>query len=272
MKPRAAALAPLYVPAVLISVGAYLVPALFLLMISLRTESGFLTEPLGLPHALRLINYVQAWKDASMGRYFLNSVFYSVTIPAVVLILSSFAAFPVARGYVRGAALVYVIFLSGLFLPGGLIPLFVESMKLHLYNSRLGYVVLQSGGVLSFFFFAGYVRTIPRELDEAAVVDGCGYFRYVVTVLWPLMRPALATMGLFSAIGTWNNLIGPVVFLQSPALYPLTRGLFMFYGQYSSQWPLLAAAVVIVSSPLVVLFLLLQRYIVSGALAGAIRG
>lgn len=255
----------------IVAVGLYLVPLLFLAMISLRTTHGFLVAPLALPHAWDFGNFATAWKEGNLGAYFINSIIYTVAISVISLLVSIFVAFPVARSYWKYSNAIYLLFLAGLFLPGGLIPLFVESMALHLYNDRIGYILLNIGTGLSFFFFVGYIKSIPRELDEAAAMDGCGYFRYVFTIIIPLIRPAIATMGLFVAIGSWNNLIGPVVFLSSPNLWPLTRGLFTFYGEFTNNWPLLAAAIIIVMAPLVLLFILLQKYIVQGATGGAIK-
>ncbi len=253
------------------AVGLYLTPLLYLLMIALRTTHGFLTNPLGLPHQWDWGNFVTAWREGSMSEYFTNSIIYTVSITVLDLLVSVLAAFPIARGYWKYSNALYLFFLAALFLPGGLIPLFTEALSLHLYNTRIGYILLNVGTGLSFFFFVGYIKSIPREVDEAAAIDGCGYFRYVFTILIPLIRPALATMGLFIAIGAWNNLIGPVVFLANPHLWPLTRGLFTFYGEYSNDWPLLASAIIIVMAPLVVLFVVLQRFIVKGAMGSAIK-
>ncbi|GGE33046.1 sugar ABC transporter permease [Pullulanibacillus camelliae] len=254
----------------ILSVGVYLLPLLFLLMISLKTTHGFLADPLAIPVHLEWGNFVDAWQQGHMTDYFLNSVIYTVFITGLSLLLSVLAAFPVARNYLKFSNAIYLLFVISLFLPGGLIPLFTEALKLHLFNSRIGYIILNLGTGLSFFFFVGYIKSIPKALDEAAALDGCGYFRFVFQVLIPLLKPALATMGLLDAIGAWNNLIGPVVFLSDQNLWPLTRGLFVFYGQFSNNWPLLAAAVIIVMTPMVLLFIFLQRYIVQAA-GGAIK-
>lgn len=263
--------AMLHVIGLVAAVGIYLLPLLYLAMISLRTTHGFLTNPLGIPRHWDWSNFATAWREGSMSQYFLNSVIYTVSITVLDVLVSVLAAFPIARRYWKYSNALYLFFLAALFLPGGLIPLFTESLSLHLYNTRIGYILLNVGTGLSFFFFVGYIKSIPREVDEAAAMDGCGYFRYVFTMLIPLMRPALATMGLFIAIGAWNNLIGPVVFLANPHLWPLTRGLFTFYGEYTNNWPLLAAAIIIVMAPLLVLFVVLQRFIVQGAMGSAIK-
>ncbi len=255
----------------IVAIGIFLLPILYMVLLSFRTDSGFLAHPFALPHVFHFHNYVTAWQQASMAKYFLNSIIYAVVSPAIGLTLSVFLAFPIARGYVRGATWIYQVFVYSMFLPGGLIPLFVESQFLHLYNNMLGYIILHVGTGLTFFFFVGYIKAIPKELDEAAAIDGCGYGRYVARILMPLMKPALATMGLLNFIGQWNDLIGPIVFLPSSHLWPLTRGLFAFYGQYTDNWPLLSAALIIVLMPLAILFLLLQRFLVAGVTGGSLK-
>lgn len=208
-----------------------------------------------------------------MGEYFLNSVLYTVVPTVIALMLSLFLAFPISRQYVRWARQLHVLLTSGMFFPVAVIPLFIEARMLHLYNNRPGYIILhiEDAMVFGFFLFVGYFRTIPRELDESAVIDGCGYLRYLFTIVGPLARPAFATMGIYAGIQIWNDLIGPVVFLATPSLFPLSRGLFVFYGTSASQWTLLAAGVLIAAAPLIIAFLLFQRYFIQGATAGAIK-
>lgn len=251
----------------------YFGPLIFLVNISLQTQQQFLTHSMTLPHPLRLINFVQAWREASMAEYFFNSIVYTVVPTVVALALSVCLAFPVSRGYVRWTRQFRTLFTSGLFFPVSIIPLFIESRMLHLYNNRPGYMILhiQDAMVFGFFIFVGYFRTIPRELDESAVIDGCNYLRYLVTIVTPLAKPALATVAIYAGIAIWNDLIGPVVFLSTPSLFPLSRGLFAFYGSYASEWTLLAAGVLIAAAPLIAAFLFLQRYFIEGATAGSVK-
>ncbi len=256
---------------IVVGVGFFLLPILYIVLVSFRSESGFLAHPFAFPSQLHFANYVAAWKGASIGKYFLNSVIYAVFSPALGVLLAVFLAFPVARGYVKGARILYQVFVYSMFLPGGLIPLFVESQFLHLYDNMIGYIILNAGAGLAFFFFVGDIKSIPKELDEAAALDGCGYTRYVFQMLIPLMKPALAVMFLLGFIGSWNNLIGPIVFLPNSALWPVTRGLFAFFGEFSTNWPLLCAALMIILAPLAALFLVLQKYLVAGVTGGSLK-
>ena len=117
-----------------------------------------------------------------------------------------------------------------------------------------------------------YIKSVPKELDEAAALDGCGYFRFVISVVFPLIQPAIATVAVLHAIGIWNELILPTIYLTSQEYYPITRGMIVFQGVYGSNWPTLAAAVLIMVMPMLAIFLLLQRYIISGLTQGAVKG
>lgn len=251
----------------------YLGPIIYLAIVALQTPRQFLSNPLSLPAPLDFANFTNAWTQATMSTYFGNSVIYTFFSTALAVLFGIFLAFPVARRYTKGSQFIYTIMVLGFFLPVGLIPLFIESQMLHLYNNMVGYILLhiQAGLTLGFLFFAGYFRSIPVELDESAVLDGCSYVRYVLQIVMPLIKPAIATVGIYAAVAVWNDLIGPVVFLASNSLFPLTRGLFNFYGSYQSEWTLLAAGVFIVASPLIVAFIFIQRYLVEGAMSGSLK-
>ncbi len=251
----------------------YLAPLVYLVMVALQSSRQFLTNPLTFPQPIVWQNFVNAWRDASMGIYYTNSIIYTVGSTVLSVACAVFLAFPVERRYVRGWNAIYLSMVLGFFLPIGIIPLFIESQMLHLYNNRIGYILLhvQGGLTLGFIFFVAYFKTIPRELDESAALDGCGYIRYILQIILPLIRPALATVGIYAAVAVWNDLIGPVVFLANNSLFPLTRGLFTFYGSYQSEWTLLAAGIFIVAFPLIVAFILLQRNFIEGSLSGSLK-
>lgn len=125
---------------------------------------------------------------------------------------------------------------------------------------------------IGIIILVGYIRTLPRELDESAAMDGCGYFRFVWQIIIPLSRPAIATVIVLHAIGIWNELILPTIYLTSEEYFPITRGLIVFQGVYGSDWPTLAAAVMMITVPMLILFLFLQRHMISGLTAGAVKG
>jgi raffinose/stachyose/melibiose transport system permease protein len=250
----------------------YLGPMLMLVNTALKTLPEFMRDPISLTQSFSLGNFGEAWQKASFPRYLGNTLLY--TIAATVLYLAS--ALPlsvaIARRYVHGSGFLYVLFVIALFLPVALIPQFQLLLNLGLYNSQVGYILLFLTSPLGVLILVAYIRTIPRELDEAAAIDGCGYLRYIVRIILPLSKPALATVAILHAIGIWNELVLATIYLTNQAYYPATRGLIVFTGIYGNNWPLLAAAVLLLAAPMVIVYLFLQRYIISGFTAGSVRG
>lgn len=255
-----------------ISVGLFALPLAYIAMQAFKPYTDFLTNPTGLPSSWSGENFVAAWQQGDFGRELLNSALYALVPDAITLVLGVFLAFPISRGYFRRSNALYAFFVFSGFLPGGLIPLFIEARILHLYNHRIGFLILTSLAGAGFFFFVGYIKGIPREIDEAAAIDGCGYVRFIFTIIIPQMKPALATFAVFGFVGAWNSLILPLVMLSDSSLWPVTRGLYSFFGQHSQNWPLIAAATMIVAAPILLVFILLQRYLVEGVAGGAIAG
>ncbi|MEU0569393.1 carbohydrate ABC transporter permease [Nonomuraea sp. NPDC005983] len=247
-------------------------PLVYMLLQSFKTFTGFLQDPTGLPQPWTLENFGAAWTQGDFGRQMLNSLIYAVIPDTVTLILGVFLAFPVSRGYFKRSNAVYAFFVFSGFLPGGLIPLFIEAQALGLYNSMPGYLILTSLSGAGFFFFVGYIKGIPKEIDEAAALEGCGYVRFIFTIIIPQMKPALATFAIFGFVHAWNNLILPLVMLSDQQLWPVTRGLYSFFGEHTQNWPLIAAGTFIVAAPILLLFIVLQRYLVEGVAGGAAFG
>jgi raffinose/stachyose/melibiose transport system permease protein len=255
-----------------ISLGLFALPMLYLCVQAFKPYPEFLRHPTALPSHWTLSNLSSAWRQGDFGRELVNSLVYAIVPNVVTLILGVFLAFPISRGYMRGANFLYAFFIFSGFLPGALIPLFVEAKNLGLYNNMPGFVILHSLAGAGFFFFVGYIKTIPRELDEAAALDGCGYVRFIFTIIMPEMRPALATFGVFGFVYAWNSLIMPLVMLADSRLWPVTLGLYSFLGEHSSNWPMVAAGTLIVALPIVIVFVLLQRHLVEGVAGGAMAG
>lgn len=260
----------------LISIGAalaYLTPLVFLFNTAFKTSDQFLTDPTGITHGLAFGNFVEAWHQGNFGGYFLNSILYTAVAAGLGTMGTLLLAFPVARGYLRGSRRFWpVMFVISLFLPNALTAQFQLMLKLGLYDNRLGYVLLMTGSLgVGPLLVMGYLRSLPKELDEAAAIDGCGYFRYLFTFVAPLIRPVLVTVFILHAITIWNDIISATIYLADPGKYPVTLGLYAFKGQYTSEWALLAAAVLLAAAPLVILFVFMQRYIVAGVTQGALK-
>ena len=256
----------------LLFTAVYVGPLLILITASLKSLPEFFANPTGLPEGLEFSNFTEAWELANFPRYMFNSLIYTSVATALFVITSIFVAFPIARGYVKGAGALLTLYVVALFLPPALIPQFQLILNLGLFNTRTGYIILFLINPIGLIILVNYIKSIPRELDESAAVDGCGYFRFVFSILIPLIRPAIATVTVIHAIGIWNELILATVYLTNEDLYPITRGLIVFEGVYGSDWPKLAAAVLMLMVPMLVLYMFLQRYIISGLTAGAVKG
>jgi raffinose/stachyose/melibiose transport system permease protein len=251
----------------------FLLPVLYAVMLAFESPSHFLNSPLT-PGSPDVSNFSGAWSQADLGTELLNTVLYSVVAAALSTVLGLLIAFPIARRLVRGSAALYTLLFIGLFLPFSVIPLFAEARMLHLYNNRPGYILLhvEPGLPLAVLLLTAFISSIPTELDEAAWMEGSGYLSYLVRVVVPLTRPALLIAFLYGLLGVWNDIIGPVVLLADPSLYPVTRGVYNFFGSNEGQWTLLAAGIVIVSLPVVALFAVSQRQIIRISVTGAVKG
>lgn len=250
----------------------YLGPLLMLVNTSFKTLPEFMKNATAPTSSFHFQNFVDAWTKANFPRYLTNTVLYAFSATTIYLITAVFVAFPIARGYVRGAGFLLTLYVIALFLPVALIPQFQLMLGIGLYNNPVGYVLLFLVNPIGIVILVNYIKTLPKELDEAAAIDGCGYLRFVVTIVFPLIRPAIATVAVLHAIGIWNELILPTIYLTSKNFYPITRGMIVFQGVYGSNWPTLAAAVLIMTLPMVIIFLVLQRHIVSGLTSGAVKG
>jgi raffinose/stachyose/melibiose transport system permease protein len=250
----------------------YIGPLLILIFASLKSLPEFFKNPTGLPESFSLDNFTEAWELANFPGYLMNSLIYTAVATTLFVIMSVFVAFPIARGYVKGAGALLTLYVVALFLPPALIPQFQLILNLGLFNTRQGYILLFLINPIGLIILVNYIKSIPRELDESAAMDGCGYVRFVWSILIPLIRPAIATVTVIHAIGIWNELILATVYLTDEDLYPITRGLIVFEGVYGSDWPKLAAAVLMLMLPMLVLFMFLQRYIISGLTSGAVKG
>lgn len=249
----------------------YLGPLLLLVSTALKTTREFNIDVIALPGTLNFENFAEAWERANFSQYLFNSALYAFAATFIYVITAVFLSFPIARNYVKGANIMLTLFVIALFLPPALIPQFQLILNLGLYNTRIGYILLLVTNPIGIIILVSYMKTLPIELDEAAALDGAGYVDFMIRIVFPLSTPAIATVVVLHAIGIWNEVVLATIYLTDQNFYPVTRGLLVFQGVYGSNWPVLAAAVLIMAMPMVILFLFFQRYIVSGLTAGAVK-
>lgn len=251
----------------------FLFPLAFLLNTALKSTAEFAANPVGVVADPQWSNFAEAWTRGNFGAYVLNSLVYTVCGAGLGTLAGLVMAFPVARGYIRGGALWTALFTVMLFLPNALMTLFQLMLRLNLYDTQLGYILACAAGVgVGPLLLLGFFRSLPRELDEAAAIDGIGYWRYLFAFVIPLAKPAIVTVFMLQAVWIWNEIILATILLPTQSRSPLPLGLLNFQGTYSNQWGLLAAATVIVAAPLIVAYIFIQRYLVGGVLGGAVKG
>lgn len=251
---------------------SFTVPLLYLVNTALKSFEEYAANPNGLVQDPQWENFPAAWEQGRFGTYVMNTVLYSVVGAGGVTLLALLIGFPLGRGYIRGTKLWYAVLASFLFLPNAIVAQYQLLIGIGLYDTRLGYILILALGVgIGPLLMAGYAQSVPRELDEAAAMDGAGYWRYLWTFAVPLCRPALATVFLLSAVAIWNDIILGTILFASPDKWPIATGLNAFKGVNLTNWPLLAAATIIVAVPMIALYVFVQRHLVN-SVAGAIKG
>jgi ABC-type glycerol-3-phosphate transport system permease component len=262
-----------------LTAGAALMVAPFLYLLSTSFKpQAFVLEipPRFLPTHPTAAAYGQAWNSSNFGTYFVNSTIVAVLTTAISLVLSSMMAFALARFAFPGRRLVFGALLVALMIPGMmlLLPQFLLARKLGLIDSLTGLVVFYVAGSLAFntFLLRGFIEDQPIDLDEAMVVDGAGPLTRYLRLALPLARPALATVAIFTFIGSWEEYVLALTLNSSPEHWTLPVGIAQFQGQHQTSWNLVFAASAIALAPVIAVFLAFQRQFVRGLTAGAVKG
>lgn len=257
-------------------VAVVLLPALYAVAMSLRPGDDIADDPLGLPTSLFLGNYAGVLQTMNYLRAVANTLGITVVVTVVVALASSTAAYPLARlpGVLTRA--LYLLLTLGVAIPlfVTLTPLYVLFRNLGLLNSYLGIVIayVAVNIPLGVFFYTSFIRSLPPELDEAAQIDGATILQVYWHVILPLLRPVTATLAFFVTLSVWNDLVYPLVFLTDDRKFTITVAVFRFLGSHGLDPTQLFPAAVLGTLPLVVVFFFLQRRIVSGITAGAVKG
>jgi ABC-type glycerol-3-phosphate transport system permease component len=268
----------------LLGYSAWLVfPMIWVAYSSLKGDDAIFRDAFALPSSadLHTDNYARAWSGAHFGEYFANSAVVTVASVSLIVALGSMAAYALARFSHPAGRLVFGLLVAGLTLPAQLsiVPLFFELRSLGLLNSRTGLILVYTANGLPFavFVLAGFFRTLPRSLYEAAVVDGCGEFAAFWRVLLPLARPGLVTVAIFQFIGVWKEYFYAFMLVSGdPAgtarTVPLGLANLSIAAEYRTEYGMLFAGIILVTLPILVVYVTLQRQIVRGIAAGALKG
>lgn len=249
-----------------------LAPVLLMVMNSLKSDQHVLTDPIGLPTDLLFSNYAEIWERANFSRFLLNSVVVTSCSVVILLLVSSMLAFYLARFTFPWNKALLVVFLIGLMVPLRLavIPIFSLMRDLHLLDSLTGLVIIHVAERLSFSVFVlyGFALSVPREIEEAALVDGATWRTIFTRIFLPLMRPALGTVAIVSAVSIWNEFFFPLVLIRSDANRTLPLGLATVMAEFRTEWALAFAGLTLAAIPIVVLFIAIARQFIDGMTEG----
>ena len=248
---------------------------------SLKSDQEIFLNPFALPKELHIENYEHAWVGAHFSNYFVNSALVSVISLVATLLLGSMAGYALSRFRVPWGKPIFFLFLSGLMIPLQLamVPLFFQMRSLHLLDSRFGLAVFYTAANLPFaiFVLAGFFKTLPSSLHEAAQLDGCTEWRVFWSIMLPLARPGMITVAVFTFLGVWNEFFGAFMFMSGAGAeklrtLPLGLANIAITTQYRSDWGTAYAGIVLVMVPTLIFYVLLQRYLVKGITTGALKG
>lgn len=263
-----------------IIIGVYalliIVPVAVVLLGSSKSMEELFESPFGLPREWSLRNYVDILTTYAMGRPFLNSVIVTAASVFLTLLLGSMAAYGVARLKGWKSWLIFGFLVLGMSVPAqvSMIPQYVLFNRLGLLNSLVGLVLINvvSGLPVATFIMGGFMKTLPGELFESGSVDGVGPARQYVYIAMPLAAPSIAAAGIFLFVIQWNELLYPLLFIQTPENRTIPLALLAFQGEFLTNYPLLFTGVAIASIPLTIAYIFLQRYFIEGMTSGALKG
>lgn len=254
-----------------------ILPLLWMLSTSFKPKSEwFLPQIYWIPKTFTWDNYDKILNNNSLPieRWFLNSMFVSTLTTILILSIDSIAAYAYARMEFVGKRLMYGMLLATLFLPGMmfLVPNFLTIANLNLLNSYAGVIMPGLAGVFGVFFMRQFFESLPRELEEAAYIDGATRIQTFFLIALPLSKPALATLGIITFLSSWNDFLWPLLILKDRSLQTLPPGLRTLQGAYTSEYGQMMAGAVITSIPVLLLYLVLQRYVVESVQTAGLKG
>ena len=251
------------------------VPFYYIIVNTFKTQQQTSVSPLGFPTSFNLTNYKNVWDNIPVLQSFWNTLRVTVVSVVLMLLFGSMAAYSIVMRRTRASKRLHIVLLLALAVPFQvtLIPIYQAFVKFHLIDSLNGLIVIYAGGaIFSYFLIQGYMLTIPYEIIEAARIDGCGTVRMYWRIVVPLIRPVLVTVSIFQTIWVWNDFLAPSVFIISPSNYTLVLQAYQAVGQYTTNWPAFMTLTVLSLIPITIFFAVMQRHIVGGFTAGAVKG
>ena len=253
-----------------------LYPLLWMIVSSLKSQDMIFKDISLIPRQFHFANYVLAWQEGGFGRNFINSIFYTVAVVFGIVMVSSMAAYAFSRLRFPGSKWLFIMFMAAMMIPipGSFVALYVLLNKLHLRNTPIGYILcmINVGLSTSIFLLKTFFDKMPKELEDAARIDGCSKFGLWFHVALPLSKPVLAVVVVFNALAVWNEYILALIIFDNRQFMPLQVALQTFQGEFVTNYPLLMAGLTITALPIIIVYLVMQKYIIKGVTQGALVG
>jgi raffinose/stachyose/melibiose transport system permease protein len=251
-----------------------IIPIYLVFTNSLKTKAEASSMSMALPTAPQWSNFVTVIEKGKLAIAFGNSVLYAVASTLIGITISALAAYVLSRNRTRLNRAIYFFLIMGIAMPTNFVTLTKVMQLTHLINTQLGIILLYAAGQIPFsvFLIYAFVESIPRELDEAAIIDGCSPLRLFFSVIYPLLTPVLVTAAVLNLLGIWNEFLMPLYYLNRSTYWPMTLAIYNFFGQYQSDWSLVSADVVLTILPAIIVYIVAQRFILSGMVSGAVKG
>lgn len=251
-----------------------LIPMVVLFLNSFKTQGESNKMSLSLPKEWVFANYKTVIEQGKLVSSFFNSLLYATCSVLIIVIVVAAAAFVIARNRKGINNFIYYFILSGIAIPINNVALMKVLQALNLVNTRLGIILVYAAIniPLSLFLSYGFISTIPREIDEAAVIDGCGPIRLFIKIILPLLKPIISTLFVLNFMVVWNDFTMPLYYLNNSAKWPMTLAVYNFFGAFENSWNLVSADIILTLLPVLIIFILGQKYIVGGVSAGSVKG
>jgi raffinose/stachyose/melibiose transport system permease protein len=253
----------------------FLIPFYFVAVNSVKSFAEILLDAAAFPKEVLFANYSKVWEIINFPRAFWNSLIITVLSNIGLVVISSMAAWKMVRTPGRFSKVLFILFVSAMVIPFQtvMIPLMKLGGALNITNSIPGLIMMYFGfGVpLSLFLYHGFVKTVPREIEESALIDGCSQFGVFWRIVFPLLKPITVTVVILNTLWIWNDFLLPLLVLQDAELRTIPLATSSFFAQYTKQWDMGLAALVLGITPVIIFFLFLQKHIIKGIASGSIK-
>ena len=251
-----------------------LIPLVLIIVNAFKSDAEALTLTLSLPKEWTFSNFVTVIEKGKLLQSFLNSLLYAGCATIIVVLFGSMAAYIFSRRRDRTGNAAYMYMVLGIVIPINYVALMKVMQVTHLNNSVPGIILLYTAAQLPFtvFLLYGFVSKTPIDMDEAAVIHGCGPIRLFFSIILPMMRSSIVTAAVLCFLNTWNEFVMPLYFLNSSEKWPMTLAVYNFFGQYEKSWNLICADILLTCLPVIIMYLSCQKYIVGGQTEGAVKG